>query len=98
MPIMTFLMAIGSNWQSVIGQLLASGGALLCGHQDIGLRTRVSSTFWFFIAIACSISALVTAIRAQIQYAAAFCAAVLFSETLLILRWTLRSRRNRNSQ
>jgi hypothetical protein len=42
------------------------------------------------MAIAFGISALVTAIRANLRYAAAICALVLCSEILLILRWSLR--------
>ena len=74
-------------WESVGGQLLASGVLLLSGHQDIGLRARMGAGFGLFIAIAFAISALLTAIRANLWYAAAICAVVLFSETLLILHW-----------
>jgi hypothetical protein len=77
----------GTGWKSVGGQLLASGVLLLCGHQDMGSRTRIGATFWFFMAIAFGISALVAAIRANLWCAAAICAVVLCSETWLILRW-----------
>ena len=70
--------------------MLASGVLLLSGHQDIGLRARVGAAFGFFMAIAFGISALVTAIRGNLSYAAVICALVLCSETLLILRWWLR--------
>jgi hypothetical protein len=84
------LALIATGWKSVGGQLLASGVLLLSGHQDIGLRARMGAAFGFFMAIAFGISALVTAIRGNLRYAAAICAAVLCSETLLILRWWLR--------
>ena len=63
---------------------------LLGGYQDIGLRARMGAAFGFFMAIAFGISALISAIRANLSYAAAICAMVLCSETLLILRWWLR--------
>jgi hypothetical protein len=87
----TSILALGvTGWKSVGGQLLASGVLLLSGRQDTGLRVRVGAAFWFFMAITFGISALVTAIRANLSYAAAICAVVLCSETLLILRWWLR--------
>ncbi len=89
-----YIADMGASWQSVAGQLLASGVLLLSGHQDLKLRPRMSAGFWFFMAIACGISALVTAIRANLSYAAAICAVVLCSETLLILCWAI----NRNSK
>jgi hypothetical protein len=81
---------VGTGWKSVGGQLLASGVLLLSGHQDIGLRARMGAALGFFMAIAFGISALVTAIQANLSYAAFICAVVLCSETLLILRWWLR--------
>jgi hypothetical protein len=92
MPILisTSTVAMGAGWKSVGGQLLASGVLLLSGYQDIGLRTRVGAAFGFFMALAFGISALVTAMRANLSYAAAICAVVLCSEILLILRWWLR--------
>jgi hypothetical protein len=78
---------MGLEWRSVGGQLLASGVLLLSGHQDIGLRARVGAAFGFFMALAFGFSALVTAMRANLSYAAAICAVVLCSETFLILRW-----------
>lgn len=60
-----------AGWKSVGGQLLASGVLLLSGHQDIGLRARMGAAFGFFMAIAFGISALITAIRASLWYAAA---------------------------
>ncbi len=86
----TVLVMGAMGWKSVVGQLLASGVLLLSGHQDIGLRSRMGAAFGFFMAIAFGISALITAIRGNLWYAAALCAAVLCSETLLILRWCLR--------
>jgi hypothetical protein len=85
-----FLASTITGWKSVGGQLLASGVLLLSGHQDIGLRARMGATFGFSMAIAFGISALITAIRGNLWYGAATCAAVLCSETLLILRWLLR--------
>ena len=81
---------VGTGWKSVGGQLLASGVLLLSGYQDMGLRTRMGAAFGFFMAIAFGISALITAVRSNLSYAAVICAVVLCSETLLILRWWLR--------
>ena len=40
----TFLLALGiTGWESVGGQLLASGVLLLSGRQDIGLRARMGA-------------------------------------------------------
>ena len=87
----TFVLALGgTGWESVGGQLLASGVLLLSGYQDIGLRARMGAVFGFFMAVAFSISALVTAIRANLWGAAAICAVVLCSETWLIVRWWCR--------
>jgi hypothetical protein len=85
--ITTFIAAVGAGWQSVGGQLLTSGVMLLCGHQDIRLGTRTGAGFWFFMAIAFGISALVTAISARIWWGAAICVVALCRETWLILRW-----------
>lgn len=84
-------MTIVEAWESVGGQLLASGVLLLSGYQDMGFSARIGAAFGFFMAIAFGISALITAIRASLWYAAAICVVVLFSETLLILRWRHRS-------
>jgi hypothetical protein len=46
----------GTGWESVGGQLLASGVLLLSGYQDIGLRARIGSAFGFFMALAFGIS------------------------------------------
>jgi hypothetical protein len=81
---------VGMGWKSVGGQLLASGVLLLSGYQDIGFRARMGAAFGFFMAIAFGISALVTAIRANLSYPAVICVMVLCSETFLILRWWLR--------
>lgn len=85
---------MGASWQSVGGQLLASGVLLLSGYQDLGLRARMGAAFWFFMAMAFGISALVTAIRSNLRFAPAICAVVLCFETWLILRRLI----NRNSQ
>jgi hypothetical protein len=50
----------------------------------------MGAAFGFFMAIAFGISALITAIRVNVSYAATICAIVLCSEILLILRWWLR--------
>jgi hypothetical protein len=89
----TAVLASGiTGWKSVGGQLLASGLALLSGHQDIGLRARTGAAFGFFMAIAFGICALVTAVLGNLRFGVAICAVVLCSETLLILRWLLRGR------
>jgi hypothetical protein len=87
----TSVLVLGrAGWESVGGQLLASGVLLLSGHQDVGLRARVGAAFGFFMAIAFGISALVTATRANSRFGAAICAVVLCAETGLILRWSRR--------
>jgi len=93
MPIATItsVVAAGGRWQSVGGQLLASGVLLASGYQDMGLRARIGAAFGFFMALAFGISALVTAIRAEVWDGAAICVVVLCFESWLILRW--RSRR-----
>jgi len=77
----------GTGWESVGGQLLASGVLLLSGYQDIGLRARIGAVFGFFMALAFGISALGTAVWARLWGGTAICAAVLCFETWLILRW-----------
>jgi len=54
----------------------------------------MGAAFSFFMALAFGISALVTAIRANLSYAAVICAVILCFETLFILNRVL----NRNSQ
>lgn len=83
----TLILAMGAGWQSLGGQLLASGVMLLCGHQDIRLGTRTGAGFWFFMAIAFGISALATAAQAKIWWGAAICAAALCFDAWLISRW-----------
>src|SRR5271156_2105844 len=68
-----FIAAMGAGWQPIGGQLLASGVMLLCGHQDIRLGTRMGAGFWFFMALAFGISALVTATGAKIWWVSAIC-------------------------
>ena len=87
----TFVVAVGGRWQSVGGQLLASGVLVASGYQDMGLRTRIGAAFGFFMALAFGTSALVTAIRAEVWAGAAICVVALCFEGWLILRW--RSRR-----
>lgn len=92
MPIavVTFIVAVGGRWQSVGGQLLASGVALLSGYQDLGLRARIGAGFGFFMALAFGTSALVTAIGAKVWGGVTICAMALCLETWLIRRWRRR--------
>jgi hypothetical protein len=62
---MSALASVATAWKPVAGQLLASGVLLLSGYQDVGLRARIGATFWFFVALAFAISALVTALVAK---------------------------------
>ena len=89
MPIATiaFIVAVGGRWQSVGGQLLASGVLLVSGYQDMGFRARIGAAFWFFMALAFGISALATAIWAKLWGGAAICVVALCFESWLILRW-----------
>jgi hypothetical protein len=87
MAILTFIIAMGGKWQSLGGQLFASGILLMSGHQDIRMRNRIGGAFWFFMALAFGISALVTAIWAKAWCGVAVCAVAPCSETWLILRW-----------
>jgi hypothetical protein len=67
--------------------LLASGVLLASGYQDMGFRTCIGAAFGFFMALAFGISALVTAIRAEVWRGAAICVVVLLFEGWLIVRW-----------
>lgn len=87
MAILTLIVAVGGRWQSVGGQLLASGVFLLSGYQDMGLRPNIGAAFGFCMAVAFGISALVTAIWAKVWGGAAICVVVLCFETWLIRRW-----------
>ena len=85
---------IGTGWKSVGGQLLASAVLLLSGYQDLprkGARYRLLSAlgadFWFFVALAFSLSALGTALWVKLWVGVPICAAVFFLETWLIGRW-----------
>jgi hypothetical protein len=78
-------------------QLLVSALAALSVCQDLGLRIRLGAVFWFLIALAFGISALVTAIRSNLRFAPAICVVVLCLEVLLILRWSLRRKNKGNS-
>ena len=92
MPIVLTVVVTGTHWQSVGGQLLASGVLLLSGYQDIGLRARIGAAFGFFMALAFGLSALATAIGTKLWGGAAICAAVLCLEACLILRrWRRRT-------
>ena len=95
MPIatITFIFAIAGKWQSVGGQLLASGVLLLSGYQDIGLRARIGAGFGFFMALAFGISALATAMWTRVWGGVAICVVVLCFESWLVLRWWSRGRR-----
>jgi uncharacterized membrane protein len=70
--------------------LLASGALLPSGYQDTGLRAWMGAALGFFMAMAFGISALITAVRANLSYAAAICVVVLCSEMFLILCWSIR--------
>jgi hypothetical protein len=96
-PITTYIAGMGASWQWMAGQLLVSALASLSVCQDLGLRIRLGAVFWFLIALAFGISALVTAIRSNLRFAPAICVVLLCSETLLSLWWILRSRSKRNS-
>jgi len=84
---MPVVLTMGTSWQSVLGQLLASGVLLMSGHQDIGLRARVGAAFSWFIALAFCVSALATAIWRELWGGAAICVVAVCVETWLILRW-----------
>jgi len=86
-PVSTSIVAMGVGWKSVGGQLLASAVLMLSGHQDTGLRSRVAAFFSFFMAIAFSVSALITAIRAGLLAGAAICVVVLCLEAWLVRHW-----------
>jgi hypothetical protein len=89
--IITFVVALGGRWQSVAGQLLASGVLFVSGYQDTGLRARIGASFWFFMALAFGISALATAIWAKVWGGAAICVVALCFESWFILRWWRRT-------
>jgi hypothetical protein len=89
-PLSSFILAMGAGWQSVGGQLLASGVLLLCGYQDVRMRASVGAAFWFFMAFAFCVSALVTSLRLKLWDGTAMSVAVLCLEAWLILRWRQR--------
>lgn len=93
-----YIAGIGAGWWSVGGQLLTSAVILLSIKQDLGLRARVGAALGSVMAILFGISALVTAIRANLRGGAVICAMVLCLETCLILRWFLGRQRKPNSQ
>jgi hypothetical protein len=80
----------GASWRLVGGLLLTSAVIMISVHQDVRLRVWIGAILGFFMAIAFGITALVTAIRANLSYAATICDVVLCCEMLLILRWSLR--------
>jgi hypothetical protein len=88
----TFTAGMSTAWGAVGGQLLASIVILLSVNQDLGLRARVGATLGFFMVMAFSISALVTAIRLNLRSGTAMCAVVLCFEIVFILRRFLRTR------
>src|SRR5262249_3368470 len=85
--------SVGTGWESVGGQLLASAALLLSGYQDrpgkgsFGFLRATGADFGFFMALASSISALVTAIWVKLWAVGAICTGVLCAETFLIRRW-----------
>jgi hypothetical protein len=90
----TYVVGMRASWLSVWGQLLASGVLLLSGLPDLRLKARMGAAFSFFMALALAMSALVTAIRSNLSYAAVICAVILCFETLFILHRVL----NKKSQ
>jgi hypothetical protein len=82
--------AIGRGWQSVGGQLLASAVIFVSGYQDVGLRALIGAAFWFFMALAFSVSSLVTALVARLWGGATISAVALGFEIWLIMRWRRR--------
>jgi hypothetical protein len=86
----TFSVAATGKWGSVGGQLLASVVLLASGYQDIGPRSRIGSSFGFFMALAFGVSALITSFRAKSWSAVAICIMAIFVEGWLILRWRRR--------
>ncbi len=90
--VMPNIVAFSGRWQSVGGQLLASGVFMASGHQDLGLPARVGAAFSFFMALAFGVSALATAISARLWGGPYICGVVLCFEICLILRWWIRRR------
>ena len=92
MPILLnpLVLTMGVGWQSVGGQLLASGVLLQCGYQDVRLRARFAEIFWFFMALAFCVSAVATALRVKLWGVAAISVAGLCLEAWLIIRWQRR--------
>ena len=72
------------------GLLLTSAVIMLSVHQDLGLKVWIGAFLGFFMALVFGISALVTAIHANLRGGAAICAVVLCCELFLFLRWSLR--------
>jgi hypothetical protein len=97
-PIATYIAGMSASWWSVAEQLLALAVILLSVKQDLGLRARTGAAFGFSMAIAFVISALVTAIRANLRDGAAICAVVLCFETWLILRRQNKRNSNRSGK
>jgi hypothetical protein len=93
--VLVIILGFNSSWQSVAGQLLASVVLLLSGYQDLGLRSRMGAAFGFFVAVAFGISALFTAIRANLWSAVAVCVVVFCFETWVMLRWWSKPIRSR---
>lgn len=85
-----FIAGTHDGWLAVGGQLLASGVLLLSGLQDLGLRARIGAAFVFFMAVAFGLSALHTAVRADIRYGVVICAVTLVFEACLTLRWWIK--------
>jgi len=86
-----FMLALsGAGWRVVGSLLLTSAVIMVSVHQDLRLRVWIGAVFGFLMAIAFSVSALVTAIRVNLRGGAAICAVVLCCEIFLTLRWSLR--------
>jgi hypothetical protein len=83
----TFFVALSATRsQSLEGQLLASGVLLACGYLDIRFR-NAGAAFWFFMALAFGVSALVTGIRGQLWSGVGIGVVVVCVEALLVRRW-----------
>ena len=81
----THLASIVVSWQSMAGQLLVSGLAVISGCQDIGSRMWAGAVFSFLIALTFGISALATGVQSGFRFAPAICALVFVIEILSIL-------------
>lgn len=89
-----FILGMRDGWLPILGQLLVSGLASASALQDLRLRLRAGAVFWFLIATAFGVSALVTAMQSNLRFDPATCVVVLCAGFVLIVYWTLRSSKN----